>query len=376
MSVDTQNSKAQTIHPASLTSLRFFAVMFIALHHLRLSFQPDILTNPRFVNFGVIGVTFFLFLSGFVIRLSYDTFSTTKESLHFLQNRAVRIYPVHICTFIFSIFIVVLWYQPIQTSTAIINILLLQSYFPSELTYFSFNAVSWMLSTLFFFYVIFAFANHKPRNLLWLFCLPISTLIVSMNYIESHSNANALWLLYIFPPNRLLVCLCGVAASLFFLKYHTSLQRSIGSILATLLESIALLSIVDFICWSYLTRFLRQALLLINFPFAKSLDLLNVNYLASAIPVFLVLITFALEKGFFSTILTKPFFVFLGELGFSMFMFHQLFFRLLELNKQSILACLGEISTIAVLMISIIPLSFLIYKYIENPIRKKLRVRF
>ncbi len=263
MSVDTQNSKARIIHPASLTSLRFFAVMFIALHHLRLSFQPDILSNPRFVNFGVIGVTFFLFLSGFVIKLNYDRFSTTRESLRFLWNRVVRIYPVHICTFFFSTFIVVLWHQPIQISIAIINMLLLQSYFPSELIYFSFNAVSWMISTLFFFYAIFAFANNKPRNLLWLFCLSLSTLIVSMSYIESHSNANALWLLYIFPLNRLLVCLCGVAAALFFIKYHTSLQRSIGNILATLLESIALLSIVDFIFWSCVTRFLRQALLVL-----------------------------------------------------------------------------------------------------------------
>jgi len=211
-----QNPDANKIYPKSLTALRFFAVMFIVLHHLRLAFQPSILSDPRFVNFGVIGVTFFLFLSGFVMTLHYNKFSQSKQSIYFIWNRAVRIYPVHILTFFFSIIVVYLWNQPIQASTAIINVLLLQSYFPSETIYFSFNAVSWMISTLFFFYLVFAFANRRPNSFFWIFLISLLSLVVSMYYIENNQTSNALWLLYIFPPTGCLYVYAVLFCIIFF----------------------------------------------------------------------------------------------------------------------------------------------------------------
>ena len=374
MTIEKQNLKANNKYQKSLTSIRFFAVMFIVLHHLRIAFQPSILSNSRFGNFGVIGVTFFLFLSGFVIVLNYSKFSQLKESLYFLWNRIIRIYPVHIFTFFISLIILYVWNQPIEIPMAIINIFLVQSYSPLQKIFFSFNSVSWILSTLFFFYLIFAIANHKPKSFIWVFLISLTSLTLSMDYIEKNQSANGLWLLYIFPPNRLLVCLGGVGSSLLFLKFQKSLKNSMGRTLATTLEIIALLSIVDFIFWGNVTWLLNEMLLFMTFPFAKSLNLLNKHYIASTIPVFLLLMSFGFEKGLFSRLLTKPLFVFLGELSFSIFMFHQLFFRLLKVHKQFMLTSFGEIGSITLMIASVIPLSFLIYKFIEDPIRRKLRV--
>jgi len=374
MIIGKQNLKANSIYPKSLTSLRFFAVMFIVLHHLRIAFKPSIFSNPRFGNFGVIGVTFFLFLSGFVIALNYNKFSQAKESLYFIWNRLVRIYPIHICTFFICLIILYVWDQPIDIPTAIINILLLQSYFPLQNVFFSFNSVSWILSTLFFFYLVFAIVNHRPKCFFLLTVLSILCLIASMNYIEVNSKANDLWLLYIFPPNRLLVCLFGVVFSKLFLRFYKSLKNSMGKTPAAALEVISLLFIIDFIFWGYLTRFLNDMLLFMNFPFDKSLNLFTKHYVSTSIPTLLILISFGLEKGYLSRLLTKRFFVLLGEISFSIFMFHQLFFRVLKVYRRFLFDTFGQSFTIIILMLLVIPLSFPIYKFIEEPIRRKFRV--
>lgn len=124
------------IHPDSLTSLRFFAVMLILAHHLRQPLLPHLLLDKRFDNAGILGVTFFLFLSGFVLPLNYGRCRSLKEYSCFLWNRIVRIYPVHIFTFILSVVLLILYYDPIKPSIAVINIFLLQAYFPYQRIFF------------------------------------------------------------------------------------------------------------------------------------------------------------------------------------------------------------------------------------------------
>ena len=371
---DRSNLKRNKIHLKCLTSLRFFAVMLIVFHHLRLEFRPPLLKSSNFENGGIIGVTFFLFLSGFVITLNYSNFYIMKESLYFLWNRIIRIYPVHIFTFFLSLIIIYMSNQPVKISTAIINLLLLQSYFPSQGIFFSFNYVSWILSTLFFFYIVFSFINHKLKYFGVIILISLFCLMISMVYIEMNQEANKLWLLYIFPPNRLLVFLFGVGACKLFYKFRNSKENWGSKLLATLLEIICLLLIIDFIVWGNLTRFLNNVFLFINFPFKKSIDLFNKHYIATTIPTFLILITFGFEKGYISRFLAKQFFVFLGEISFSIFMFHQLFFRFLRFYKKVLFNTFSQYAIIIIVVIAVIPLSILIYKFIEAPLRRKLRI--
>jgi peptidoglycan/LPS O-acetylase OafA/YrhL len=361
------------IRPASLTSLRFFAVMLIVVHHLRQPLLPSLLQNEKFDNAGIIGVTFFLFLSGFVMPLNYGTCNDIKNYFYFVWNRLVRVYPVHILTFLLSLIIIFLYNEPLKLHIAFINIFLLQSYLPFQRIFFSFNFVSWILSTLFFFYFIFPVVNQRPKFLWGAILSSVGCLIISMAYIETSQNPPILWLLYIFPANRLLVCLAGVISSMLFLALHQKLKNSKGKYLASILELFSMLLLIDFIFWGNLTIFLDRLLFII--PFKKSIHPLNLYFTASTLPAFFILMTFGFEMGIISQFLAKRVFVFLGNISFSLFMFHQLFFRFLGFFRESLFNTLGVSVTIVLAVIMVMPFSFLIYHYIENPMRNKLRIR-
>ena len=360
----------------TLIALRFFAVMLIVIHHLRYLFIPSLLNNE---NFGILGVTFFLILSGFVISLSYSRFTRIADSFYFLWNRIVRIYPLHIITFFICLFIFFLRGFSIDISTAVINVFLLQSFFPSKDIYFSFNALSWMLSTLFFFYIVFSIANYKPRFFLWLYFFSLVGLLLSMTYIETTQQGDnlwfRLWLLYIFPPNKLVVILLGVGTAKFFLKYLNQLKRWIGKIGGTLLEITVLLLTIDFIMWGKFANITKNALLFFHTPFGKSLDLMNTNYIAAPIITLLVIAVFAVEKGIISQFLkTRPL-LFLGEISFSIFISHQLVINyFFGYYKQYLLYTFGQLMTLILFLVFIIVLSSLIYTFIEDPVRKRLRI--
>ena len=377
MKMDDTIKDRKEIYVGTLVSLRFFAVILIVIHHLRYLFIPNLLNNK---NFGTLGVTFFLILSGFVISLNYRRFTRLTEPLIFLWNRIVRIYPLHIITLFVCLVIFLLRGFPVTIFNTIINIMLIQSYFPSQGIYFYLNSISWMLSTLFFFYIVFAIVNYKPRLFLWLYLLSLVGLLLSMTYIETTQRGNdlwfRLWLLYIFPPNKLVVILLGVGTAKLFLKYKNQLKGLIGKIQGTLFEVIALLLAIDFIAWGYFANFMNNVLLFIHNPFGTSQELMNDNYIVTPIITLLIIIVFSLERGFISQLIKKRPFLFLGEISFSIFIFHQLFINyLLGYYNIILLKTFGQPMTIALSIVLIIFLSSLIYTLIENPIRQRLRVR-
>ena len=86
---------------------------------------------------GTFPVTFFFILSGFVLYYSYnskiDKFNL-KENIKWIKYRMIKLYPIHIITFIMSIVIRWNWIIKFDTSDiiikAILNISLLQSLSP------------------------------------------------------------------------------------------------------------------------------------------------------------------------------------------------------------------------------------------------------
>jgi peptidoglycan/LPS O-acetylase OafA/YrhL len=171
-----------------------------------------------------------------------------------------------------------------------------------------------------------------------------------------------------------LIFLFGLGTAKLFYQVYKSLKSSMSKTSATILEVISLLFIIDFIFWGNLNNLLNNLLLFINFPFDKSLKLFTKNYLSTVIPTFLLLITFGIEKGFIAKFLTMRIFVFLGEISYALFMVHQPFFRILKAYRKFLFNTFGESGAIIIIVILVIPLSIPIYKYIENPVRKRLRV--
>lgn len=359
----------------TLTSLRFIAVMLIVVHHLRQEFIPSLLRNE---NFGILGVTFFLILSGFVINLSYGRMTRTKECLFFLWNRVVRIYPLHILTLITCVLIFLLSGAPVHLSTALINGILLQAFFPYKSIYFSFNSLSWILSTLLFFYLMFSMGRMIPRLFSFIIVMSVSSLLVSIYFIETNPQGQVLWfrlwLLYIFPPNRLVIIFLGVGASLVFKSVRSHLSDQMGILSATMLETLALLLTIDFLAWGYVNNFVVNALLTLKCPIVLSLDLLIKNYISSPLPVLTLILIFALEKGMLSRALQTRTFVFLGDMSFSIFITHQLVINYaLSYYKNSLFSAFGQPLTLVFNVIVILGVSLPAYIVIEKPLRTRLR---
>jgi peptidoglycan/LPS O-acetylase OafA/YrhL len=366
----------QKTYIGTLVSLRFFAVMLIVIHHLRYLFIPDLLHNE---NFGILGVAFFLILSGFVISLNYPGFTQIREPLNFLWNRIVRIYPLHIIGFLVCLTIFLFRGFPVSIPVAILNITLLQSYFPSKDIYFSFNSLSWMLSTLFCFYLVFAIANYKIKYFVWLYLISLMVLLLSILYIETSQHGDnpwfRLWLLYIFPPNKLAIILLGVGTAKFLLKGLTQLKQLSGKIPGTVLEITALLLAADFVLWGNFTHLTKSVLIFLRLPCIKSLELINTNYIAAPLITLFVIAVFAIEKGMISQLLkTRPFLL-LGEISFSIFISHQILINyLFGYYKQDLLYTLGQFLTVLFLFAVILIISSLIYFLIENPLRNRFRI--
>ena len=116
------NRKNFAVRPKTLTSLRYFAIMLIVFHHLK-----GITPSWRPKGLGSLGITFFLVLSGFIIRLNYGNFAKAKDAFYFLWNRIVRIYPLHILSFCASLLLLCLMDRHINISNAGYNIFLIQS---------------------------------------------------------------------------------------------------------------------------------------------------------------------------------------------------------------------------------------------------------
>ena len=137
----------------SLQSWRFIFALMIFLHH----FPVD--GVGLFRAGGSCGVSFFLILSGFVMSAGYAEKVGRKEFSYgnYFKKRLTRIYPLHfLCLLVAAAILVAAGTFGIKDGAIFcINATLMQSWIPLSGVYFSFNAVSWCLSDLLFFYMVF-----------------------------------------------------------------------------------------------------------------------------------------------------------------------------------------------------------------------------
>ncbi len=131
----------------SLQGLRSLGILGIFLFHSGVLLK------------GTFPVTFFFILSGFVIYYSYSSkinHFDIKENIKWICNRMKRLYPIHLITFILSIFIRFNWILKFSLGNLVIkgllNVSLLQSLDKNQT--FPFNGLSWFLSTTFVLYII------------------------------------------------------------------------------------------------------------------------------------------------------------------------------------------------------------------------------
>lgn len=173
---------------SNLQGLRFYAFMLIFLNH-----SYGYLGISKVFDFGARGVEIFFVLSGFLVAYNYadkDLDSSLKGSLIYMLRKVKKFYVLHIITFV-CFFITPLRHfingsMSVQETNkfmldTVLNITLLKSwYFPSA---FSFNGVTWFLSTILLAYLLVPKLVAVFKNKSAVYCVISFLVLICVKFI-------------------------------------------------------------------------------------------------------------------------------------------------------------------------------------------------
>lgn len=337
----------------ALQSLRGLFALMIFFHHV-----------DWFEAGGDAGVAFFIILSGFVLSLGYGARITeaTFDRQRYMRRRLIRVYPLHLACFVAAIILAPGSIAGSGWEAMGLNLVLLQSWVPLQMVFFSGNAVAWCLSDLLFCYAVF------PGIIRWLKAhkrgtVAFTTAGMLAAYIVVLIITPAKWrlgIIYINPVMRLFDFLFGIALFLLW-KNRGAAILSVSRVKATVLETVAWLL---FVCW---------VILYVRIPEPVSLGcwwwpvsgILILVFAASDAPV-----------GVIGRILSQRWAVKAGELSFSFYMVHQLCIRAVDvLLVHYGIECV-DIVRVALCLIVALTATWLVHIIVEEPARKWLSSRY
>ncbi len=188
------NSYHPKIYFPGLNALRFFAASLVVIHHaetIRLKFDMPNLKYLSIFNNGMLAVSFFFVLSGFLITfllMSEIERTETVSIRHFYVRRVLRIWPLYYLLVIIGLFIIptflgIIGYDykmPYDTTTAGFLFLFFLSFVVNTLFGSHLLEPLWSIGVEEFFYLIWAplakFSKNKILNAL-IFVFILKTLL-------------------------------------------------------------------------------------------------------------------------------------------------------------------------------------------------------
>lgn len=195
----------------------------ISLQALRgLAFLGIFFEHTLLAQTGAWGVSVFFVLSGFLMIYSYydrDMEVSIKSGLQLACKKSSKLYTLHIITLLaaipFSFHNLDEIFSMAFLKKFLPNVLFLQSWFPDGPMYFSFNAVSWYLSSCILLYFSFPFIHKRiisyasKHNAYWAIVLTfvcqlvLAYLTSQISVSDAISDNFAKWFTYICPFFRL-----------------------------------------------------------------------------------------------------------------------------------------------------------------------------
>lgn len=326
---------------------------------------------------GPWGASVFFVLSGFVMVFTYsdkNMDTSMRSNFQFSLKKIKKLYPLHIVMMISAIPIII--WDIMQNDSArtyvvsiikvFLNIFLVQTWVAKSSAYFSMNGVAWYLSVCLFIYMMFPLLmkqikRYSDDKMAYICIAVILVLQIIVGFLSSlvnvplkYSDNFSKWITYILPVFRLGDFAIGCNLGYLFLKKRTQ----ISSVLATILEivTIALIYISETIY--------REKISFLGSEWCRY----SVLFLpTSALLVYL----FALNKGIISKLLTNKALIFIGNISAYTFLIHQMVIRYLKVLMPHVIN--GEvniwINTVLAFIITLI--STLIYRKIENDVKRK-----
>ncbi len=318
----------------SVQALRALAYICVFIQHTGIS------VLGRVGNFGV---TVFFILSGFLMILSYfDSDRITGCSViynfRFAAGKLKKLYLLHIVMTFVAI--------PIRAAECegayfnlgfirdlVLNVFLLQSWYPDVNVAFSLNGVAWYLSTCALQYFMFPLIYKRTKtykNLMQpvLISLLLFAAQALLAFASCYFPWNGMyegdsfvaWFTYIFPVSRLVDFIIGCNLGYVFLRSRKNLE-SRKNTLYSLMEII-------------LGCMLLAAFVLFNAGFVKKMEWARVTIWV--IPACISVVLFTLKKGIFTRMFTNRFFVYLGNISAVTFLVHQLAIKVVQLLTKDI----------------------------------------
>jgi peptidoglycan/LPS O-acetylase OafA/YrhL len=354
----------------SLTSLRFIAAALIVVHHSRGYFgiPSDFLLSVPLSQ----GVSFFFVLSGFILTYVHPELNSREERGRFLLARIARIWPAHAATFLLIVILIPFSLRDHGIGLAILNLLMLQSWVPVQWSIYSFNGPAWSISTELFFYICFPMLIYRWKQTWFIKFVLVSIVVLSIlaavHYfhipavVSRKTHLSLLGLVYTNPAVRIFEFVLGMCIALL---YRVAAHKvSTGFVGGTAIEVIALVAVVS----SFVYMPLLAKMLTSQPAFWSAGRTLIEN--ASCAPAFALLIgVISLERGFISYCLKLPFAVLLGEISYSVYMFHEVLIRFIKYKWPAFSDSTMPMTFVAFAALLIV-IAYLSWYFIEKPARK------
>lgn len=157
---------------APLTSLRFFAALWVLLFHLRIHLGvPQPIALERFLQAGPLAMTFFFVLSGFILVVASQGKEPWQDLAGYVRRRFARIYPIYLA-YLFLFWAVIgfageLGNKPIRAAVllGLTDVTLTNAWFPQVFLGGFGRDGSWSLSAEVFFYALFPLILTHARQM-------------------------------------------------------------------------------------------------------------------------------------------------------------------------------------------------------------------
>jgi peptidoglycan/LPS O-acetylase OafA/YrhL len=331
-----------------LTFTRFIAAFAIILFHFAkenvFPFNIPILNN--LVQKGSIGVSFFFILSGFVMCVAYYDKVRISTKQYFI-NRFARIYPVFFLATLLFVLEWILIKKGINPFDTVISFLMIQSWIPGKELVL--NSPAWSLGVELFFYLQFPFLFAyflKKYNYKIVSIVVIAFFIVSQILMFYLIEDIALKQFVMYNPiMHFSSFLVGNLGGIYVLKNRTKIRNHDLSLL------------------------LLSALLLVFLYFN---DYFFVHNGLLAIIIVPLLVLLSLNNGIITKLFNHPSLILLGEISYGFYILQfPIFIPLRNILKSTFNLNDSIIFFICALFLGIV--SYLSYKYFENPLRIKIK---
>lgn len=351
-----------------LTSLRFIAAAMIVAHHT-ISYGIFGLSAPSgHASIWGQGVSFFFVLSGFILAYVYPKLETWPEIRQFWRARFARVWPALVFSFILALWLLSL---DIDYQTAAANLLMIQGWIPYQDYYFSYNSPAWSISTEVFFYItfpliIYKWKNNWPYKIMFSFAL-LFIMLYTSNILQSQTTESfdksmtKTGLLYISPATRIFEFVFGICIANLWSNYKNKVNW--GKLRATAYETTSIIAVVASM---YFTPLLED---FVQLKFGEQAASYWLSFSGSMFSFGLLIFVISIQRGWISVFLSRPFFVLLGEISFSIYLLHQIFLRYYVANIISP-PYLPRLAELAIFWTILLLASYLTWAIIETPSRK------